>query len=187
MTADSSSRAGAAGRPAGDPAAHGPFDILAQTHLRILEKLSVLEDLARGLRRDGQFTLPVLASLADVLTFMDAVIPLHADDEEQTLFPRLRKTPRFAGAEGTPMDWMEHEHVEHQSALTDLKRHIMRRDAEATTLAALELIERYREHIVKEDDILFPWARDLLTDARALDAMADEMTERRRRLGLPGI
>jgi hemerythrin-like domain-containing protein len=187
MTADPPGKAAARGGPAADPAAHGPFDILAHTHLRILEKLTILEDLARGLHRSGEFTLPVLATLADVLTFLDSVIPLHEADEERTLFPRLRKTPRFAGAEGTPMDWMENEHAEHQAALTDLKRHIMRRDAAESARSALELIERYREHIVKEDDILFPWARDLLTDAAVLTAMAGEMIERRRRLDLPGI
>lgn len=162
----------------------GAFDILAHCHEHILERLSRLSALADDLQRDPAFDERKLAQVADVLAFLDTVIPIHSADEEQTLFPRLRKLPRFAGTDGTPMDCMEQEHVGHRRLLAAFRRDVMLRRPADAARAARAIVAEYREHIAKENEVLFPFAREALDDPRAEAAMADEMRARRREAGL---
>jgi hemerythrin-like domain-containing protein len=121
--------------------------------------------------------------LGDVLTFLDTAVPMHSADEEQTLFPRLREA-LGARAGSTPMDCMEREHVEHQALLAGLKRAVVRRDPRATAAAALAIVAGYREHIGKEEEVLFPWARETLTNPALVDAMTQQMRARRVAAGM---
>jgi iron-sulfur cluster repair protein YtfE (RIC family) len=162
---------------------HDAFAILHDCHEHILERLGRLETLGREL--DGAPALEErhLAVLADVLTFLDTAVPIHSADEEQTLFPRLREA--MASLPGrTPMDCLEQEHVQHQSLLIALKRAVVKRDVVATAQAALSIVKEYREHISKEEQVLFPWARETLTDRVVVEAMTQQMRQRRVAAGL---
>lgn len=169
---------------AGACAALGAFDILAHCHEHILGKLERLAALADELQREPAFDERRLAQVADVLAFLDTVIPIHSADEEQTLFPRLRKLPQFAGTVGTPMDCMEQEHVGHRRLLAAFRRDVMLRRPADAARAARAIVAEYRDHIAKENEVLFPFAREALEDARVVQAMADEMRARRREAGL---
>jgi len=163
---------------------HDAFAILHDCHEHILERLSRLETLGRELKGAGLLEERHLASLCDVLTFLDTAVPLHSADEERTLFPRLREA-LGPSAGHTPMDCMEEEHVEHQALLAGLKRAVVRRDPSATAQAALAVVSIYREHIDKEETVLFPWARELLGDPVTVESLTREMRERRSMAGLP--
>jgi len=172
--------------PDAQACAHGgPFEILSTCHEHVGERLTLLEETARSLSDADELTERDLARLGDVLAFLDTAIPIHSADEEETLFPRLRACAPFAGATGgTPMDCMESEHVEHGEGKARLKAAIVKRDVAQIGHLARTLAAAYRDHIAKEEEILFPMARELLTDPALLDAMADEMRRRRREAGL---
>ncbi len=154
------------------------FAILSHCHEHILEKLEVLEDVGRELATDGAFTERRLAMLCDVLTMLDTAIPLHTADEEETLFPVLRATEIFAGMDATPMDCIEYEHDGHRQLMVDLKREVMKRDGATTARAAMAIVEEYRSHIQKEEEVVYPWARELV-DGASLVRMATVMRQRR--------
>jgi len=162
---------------------HDAFGILHDCHEHILERLTRLETLGRELARATELKEAHLAVLGDVLTFLDTAVPMHSADEEQTLFPRLREaTGHLAGH--TPMDCMEQEHVQHQALLAALKRAVVKRDAAATAQSALAIVNEYREHIGKEEQVLFPWARETLTDPVIVATMTQQMRQRRVAAGM---
>lgn len=166
-------------------ATRGAFDILAHCHEHISARLDELAALAADLERDPRLDPPRLALLAGALACLDTVIPIHSADEEQTLFPRLRALPEFRVSHGhTPMDCMEREHVEHRALMAALKRDLMLDRPEAVARSARAVVAAYREHIARENEVLFPWAREQLTDAAEVERMTREMRERRRAAGL---
>ena len=162
------------------------FEILSTCHEHIGERLAVLETVGRELGSGVEFGESQLARLGDVLAFLDTAIPIHSADEEQSLFPRLRTRPPFAGVEGTPMDCMEAEHQEHTALRARLKAAVVKRDVPAVSRAALAIASEYRSHIAKEEDILYPMAREVLTDPAEIEAMTGEMRTRRKEAGLLG-
>lgn len=162
------------------------FEILTTCHEHILERLAVLEQVGDDLQKSEQIEDHHLARLGELLAFLDTVIPIHSADEEVSLFPRLRKLGPFVGAEHTPMDCMESEHVGHGEQKAQLKVAMVKRDAAKAGRCALTMVREYRTHIRKEEDILYPMARELLTDADEIATMTEEMRGRRVKAGLMG-
>jgi hemerythrin-like domain-containing protein len=162
---------------------HDAFAILHDCHEHILERLTRLETLGRELKAAAVIDERHLAVLGDVLTFLDTAVPMHSADEEQTLFPRLREALGPMGGP-TPMDCMEREHVQHQALLAALKRAVVKRDAKTAGQAALSIVAEYREHIGKEEEILFPWARKTLADPVVVESMTRQMRQRRMDAGM---
>jgi iron-sulfur cluster repair protein YtfE (RIC family) len=163
---------------------HNAFAILHDCHEHILERLARLEGLGRELLRATALEDRHFAVLGEVLAFLHTAIPIHSEDEERTLFPRLRAKQPTPGH--SPMDCMEREHIEHRAQLATLERAVVKRDAAAVARAALGIVASYREHIGKEEEVLYPWAREVLGEANVLGAMASEMRERRVVAGLIG-
>ena len=160
------------------------FSILSTCHEHIGERLDALARIGRDLSASGSFGEPQMAGLGDVLAFMDTAIPIHSADEEQTLFPVLRRQPAFAGTDGTPMDCMEAEHEDHGRLLAGLKAAIVKRDATAAADLIQRIVNAYRDHIRKEEEVLYPMARHLLSDAAVIAGMTEDMRARRRQAGL---
>jgi iron-sulfur cluster repair protein YtfE (RIC family) len=176
-------------RRALDSFADGPvgadaFGLLLHCHQHIEERLDVLETVARSLQEEACFTEHHLASLGDVIAFLDAAIPIHTADEENTLFPLLRRHPEFQTAASTPMDTVELQHRSHRAMRRSLDVGIVHRDPKATTNAALRMVVDYRHHMACEEEILYPVARKLLADQAVIDWMTEEMRARRRAAGL---
>jgi len=165
---------------------HGSaFEILTTCHEHIQERLLVLENAGIELLDGGDLGDPIMARFGAVLAFLDVAIPIHSADEEESLFPRLRTRQPFADHPGgTPMDQMEHEHREHGDAKQELKVALVKRDAAVAGRCALAMVKDYRDHIAKEEECLYPMAREIITDEAALSEMADEMRARRRDAGL---
>jgi len=164
----------------------GAFEILSDCHKHILERLALLDVVGQDLQRTPEFDEHRLAVLCDVLTFIDTAVPMHSADEEETLFPRLRKAMDAPAGSHTPMDCMEEEHVAHRNLLAGLKRAVMQRDAAAAGRLARSIVMEYRSHIGREEEILYPWARETLCQDELLVRMAEEMHARRRAAQLSG-
>ncbi|GJM20607.1 MAG: hypothetical protein DHS20C15_05220 [Planctomycetota bacterium] len=156
-----------------------PFARLNACHQHVLSVLGELESAVAELTEGQPLTQRALAAVGDTLVITQIAIPLHSADEEQTLFPRLRECAPFSQGGVTPMDCMEEDHVAHREMAAGLARATLARDPLALQRAARNMVAEYRDHISKEDEILFPMARELLRDPAVLAEMTAEMHARR--------
>ena len=138
--------------------------ILRQEHDAILKMLEAAEEAARRIDAGGLIRRETLSGISEFLRlFADKC---HHAKEEDLLFPLLesRGMPR----EGGPTGVMMHEHVE--------GRAFVRQMAEASeacnwgedsqkkwAAAARGYIELLRQHIFKENNILFVMAENMLS------------------------
>lgn len=174
-----------------------PIDRLLHEHRQIM---TTIEDLRRAiaeLRRSGE------GGLADALPALDRVghmmatdLLAHARREDEALFPALEAV---FGEEGTPTRVMREEHREiHRSA--ELFRRTLRELEEVEHPAIVAGGERLRAlaarpgsaahvrqtaetvielldlHFAKEETVLFPMAREMLS-REALERVAAAMAE----------
>jgi iron-sulfur cluster repair protein YtfE (RIC family) len=113
----------------------------------------------------------VAEAAARVARYFAQALPLHALDEEQSILPRLRgRAPEVDAA----LDAMTREHREHDRPLGAvvasceiLARAPERLDEIAPALgrAALALDAHFVEHLRREETVIFPAMRRLLTGA----------------------
>lgn len=136
------------------PAAASPTDVLRQEHEVILRALTILERFGRDMAQSKSVKLETLRWLADFFkTFADQC---HHAKEETHLFPVLEKygVPK----EGGPLGMMLGEHEQ--------GRALVRTFAQADPQTAPEAIRRFvtllREHIDKENEVLFPMSDEIL-------------------------
>jgi len=91
----------------------------------------------------------------------------HHYKEEQCLFPAMEA--RGVPAEGGPIGMMLHEHEQGRACVAGLRKNLA--PAEAGSPEAIEAVRQYsigyinllRQHIFKEDNILFRMAASVLT------------------------
>ena len=162
-----------------------PLGLMESCHRRVERFLGILLRVARGPttldpeRRRG---------LEAALAYFRESGPLHTEDEEQSLHPRLRDAqpsdpegllariealeldhreaePLHEVIESLGQDWLEAGSLSNQ----DQRRLCTALDA----LAAL-----YPEHIRFEDEVLYPWAATVLSDS-AVASMGVELAVRR--------
>jgi len=136
-------------------------DALKQEH-RIIEKvLAVLE----GLTERAESPLEIWQKAYDFIrNFADQC---HHHKEEKILFPALEK--RGIPSEGGPIHTMLMEHEEGRAYVRGVSEalELAKTDPEAATPALFENARAYllllRQHILKEDEILFHLADEVLT------------------------
>jgi hemerythrin-like domain-containing protein len=138
-----------------------PIKCLMKEHELLLARLDELERLARPGQPLGKWQLEALASIA---RFLIASEP-HHQREEQALFPVLR--PRGAGAAA---DALVQEHAQIRTLQCALVGCVAAlRGGQGAARADLERIsallsEVLRDHVAKEDYILYPLAIELIDD-----------------------
>ena len=163
-----------------------PLGLLSDCHRRIEMFLGALT--AVGKRIDEPADPETRRALETALRYFRESGPKHTADEEESLFPRLRKMQRddLQSAFAT-MDALEEEHKRAEELHAEVDRlgskylahgglpapEISRFRAD---IAELSLI--YREHIRVEDEVLFRIAGDVLPEDQKL-AVAQEMAARR--------
>jgi hemerythrin-like domain-containing protein len=160
-----------------------PLEHLVACHRRIEERLDMLQRAGTHL---GMEPADSLEAIDACLRFFDSSGAIHNEDEEKSLFPRLR--PRLAPEELEAVAQLERQHREAEALYTELKDVVARlrkapRDAElgeeyrglAARLAAL-----YSSHISFEDRELVRIAKRDLTRGD-LEAISKEMRLRRSR------
>ncbi|MBX3186318.1 MAG: hemerythrin domain-containing protein [Labilithrix sp.] len=165
---------------------HDPFAQLERSHRRLEERLSDLADVATRARAEGgegaRLDREAIALARDVAGFFARAVRRHEEDEESSLFPRLRERAELAPL----LARLAEEHREHASLHARLDRALDGLDRDPPDAGALEelvatsdaLAGAYRAHLDDEEKTLFPAARAAL-DAAALDAIAREMSDRR--------
>ncbi len=126
-------------------------------HQVFLRQLTILEEAMLG-PADS-----LAGRLGAIVETLHGPLEAHADAEEGILFPELEA--RMGGDSGV-LTVMVAEHRTIQSTVAEIETC---RDAARARRLAEDLIDVLREHIAKEDDLLFPAARDLLGSARLVE------------------
>ncbi len=160
-----------------------PFAMLERSHERMQEHLAILLTAAANLN-DDPADATACAQVVEVSTYIDRAVTRHEQDEEQSLFPRLRNLPQLA----TLLDSLDVEHRAHEKLHEQL--HVIAAACGRSALdhsavaelsdLAVTLSQLYASHIEVEELELFPAARRALTPAETAQ-IADEMQARRGR------
>jgi len=144
-----------------------PVARLENTHRRMGDELTALEVAAHAGDRQG---------LDMALDFFASAAKRHHEDEEASLFPRLRGDAGLVPL----LDGLASEHRDHEAARREIEE-LVRGNADTRAIAAsvARFVAMLRAHIEKEDRELLPAAERML-DAETREAVAEEMRGRRR-------
>ncbi|MBI4445307.1 MAG: hemerythrin domain-containing protein [Acidobacteria bacterium] len=151
---------------------------LIQCHDRILAQMEQLKQIVEEIASSCFPLNPFQANrerLEEFFRFMATRGVLHTRQEEEALFPILLRRFLEAGIRPgeTPADVMESEHREAEEILQLQKKRFaelleLKSDRPEDYLSfcalMLELVNRYRRHIWKENNVLFPMADTLLSE-----------------------
>src|SRR3989304_4093905 len=137
-------------------------ECLGAEHVVFLRQLEHLENLING---NGS-NAAISATVATIETAVDA----HAQTEESGIYPALEPT---LGRSMGPLAVMDAEHADIRKTLTFIKGTNDKTPKKELADAAKHFINVLREHITKEDNILFPMAVQILGVSK-LDAMAKQ-------------
>jgi hemerythrin-like domain-containing protein len=163
-----------------------PIGLLGDCHRRIVRFLHVLVELAT--RHGGSLSDEERTLLSTSLRYFREAAPKHTADEEESLFPRLRRL------EGPDIDAIlaqidsleqDHECADRSHAEVDrlgrlwlAKGRLSPEDASQFRRLSGQLEALYRHHIGQEDTEVFPFAARALAPADRL-AIGREMAARR--------
>lgn len=145
-----------------------PTDILKEEHQAVLAKLVSLEESIHGLGQREK----VAAALRSLASFFDKDFWVHFDKEERGLFPEFDSfMPRGAGPLAVMIE--EHEVLRRTNAVMQraIAAYLADNDDSPQTRQTIlqngaHFIDFLRDHIYKEDNILFQMARMHLTQAQ---------------------
>lgn len=136
-----------------------PIEVLLGEHRTILQVLDEVERERARLEGDG-----VLREVfwRDLLHFIDEFdANLHHQKEEQLLFPALEASGLSATSGPTAV--LRDEHRRAAFWRQRLEQALIARDRLRVAAAAASYVDLVRLHVLKENQILFPLARRLLT------------------------
>lgn len=164
-----------------------PVGLLQDCHRRIERFLATLVAItieAKG----GHLTDDRRTALATALRYFRDAAPKHTADEEESLFPRLR---RLDQAVAQPLleriDSLQQDHVCADSGHREVDRlgelwltagELSPPDAERLATVLKQLADLYRSHIAIEDTEIFPFAAKVLASSDR-EAIGVEMAVRR--------
>jgi hemerythrin-like domain-containing protein len=163
-----------------------PTGLLSDCHRRVEMFLGMLKAVAQTI--DTPPTGESSRALESALRYFEQAAPKHTADEEESLFPRLRQIqhPEVQSA-FSRLEQLEEEHrwaaPLHAKVARLGARYLVAGSLSSPEVAefrkAVEsLASMYKEHIRFEDQLVFPLAVRMLSDADKL-AIADEMAGRR--------
>jgi hemerythrin-like domain-containing protein len=133
-------------------------NFLTQEHKLILRALDVLDAMSASIEKTASADQADADSILDFLRwFADAH---HQAKEETILFPVLKS---MAASQGRPVDHMTLEHDQERSLVEDLEKDVRLAHLSDFVACANRLSSTLRNHIYKEDRILFETAESLLT------------------------
>jgi hemerythrin-like domain-containing protein len=169
-----------------------PIGMLGDCHRRIERFLNALFTVATD-AKGGPLTNEQRAALATSLSYFREAAPKHTADEEESLFPRLRRLgrpelqPLLAKVDSLQRDHefaeKSHREVDDLGRLWLANGRLSPQDAERLAIVLRQLVELYCRHIAVEDTEVFPFAANALPSSDRI-AMGTEMATRRG-LGTP--
>jgi hemerythrin-like domain-containing protein len=175
------------GAPAFVPDFADPLGLLVHCHGKIEAQLNVLEHATRVLRESGASPEAFRAVAAAQAHFAGPGMK-HTADEEESLFPRLR---RFAGPSEygvrDALEELEGQHRVAERAHADFDALVERmtrgvtpseRDVDEFDLCVEALTSLYGPHILLENEVIFPAAARVVPPNELL-AVGQEMRARR--------
>lgn len=171
------------------PDFNDPLGLLVHCHERIEAQLRSLEQAAEILRAGDMKLLPRVFFAVDVACTHFAIPGVkHTEDEEVSLFPRLREQGGSAGQEAlAAMSELESQHrsaerlhAQFDELVGNLPRDGSAEEKELDRFGNMiaELTALYRPHILLENNLVFPVAARVLP-ASAIQALGEEMRNRR--------
>lgn len=171
----------------GQPDFSQPIELMMDCHRRIERFLKVLQNVVwryrgGGLDEEGH------RALETALNYFHQAAPRHTEDEEESLFPCMRKSDDAKVQQAmAELDRLEADHRKAEAAhqrVDQLGRRWLaekqldkREVAELESLLA-ELAQAYAEHIRLEDEQVFVLAQEAL-DESSLSRVGEEMKQRR--------
>jgi hemerythrin-like domain-containing protein len=146
-----------------------PVGMLADCHRRIERFLNVLATMASQ-EKGGPVTEQQRTALETSLRYFRESAPKHTADEEESLFPRLRRVDH-AGLQAilAHIDSLEHDHECAGKAHDEVDRlgqmwlangRISPEEALRLSTVLDQLVRLYRRHIAIEDTEIFPFASE---------------------------
>ena len=160
-------RAGSSGK-GGAPSlsSRNPLDVLAQEHRFQVEVCNGLERIADGLPDECDRRL-----CQQIVSCLRYDLPLHHRDEEQGLFPLLRRRASPGDSIHEVLDHLERDHCIDEGFADELIEALERLaggdrppNPEMVGYMLRGFFEGYRRHIHWEETLVIPLARQLLTD-----------------------
>jgi hemerythrin-like domain-containing protein len=165
-----------------------PFEMLEACHERVQRSLALLDRLVEHVHGQG-LDADARSAARDVLRYFDLAAPLHHEDEERHVLPRLAAS---ADAESRALAaLLQQEHRRQETLWQVLREPLAAWAAEPAEGAAppperfpapdalSEFQALYARHIAREESVAYPQARADFP-AAALAAMSEDMTARRR-------
>jgi hemerythrin-like domain-containing protein len=143
-----------------------PIDVLTNEHRIIEQVLNCLEKMTDACASNGKFDVAAARQIIDF--FENFADRCHQEKEEKCLFP-IMEVRGFARNRG-PMSRMSYEHDRGQEKLADLAHAVEgaatgdRKAIQEFVHQARSFIYSLREHIMKEDEHLFPMVSQVLTE-----------------------
>jgi hemerythrin-like domain-containing protein len=164
-----------------------PTGLLSDCHRRVEMFLGTIGAVAEVIDRPA--TEETSRALESALRYFGQAAPKHTADEEESLFPRLRQIhdPEIESA-FSKLEQLEEEHrwaaplhaeVERLGAQYLSTGNLSSPEVEEFRQAVASLASMYKQHISVEDELVFPLAARMLSDAEKL-AIAEEMASRRK-------
>jgi len=167
-----------------------PLGLLVHCHEKIEAQLGVLERAAEILRAGDRQSLPPVFAAVDMACAHFATPGVkHTEDEEISLFPRLRERGGAAGQDALAA--MAELELQHRSAellhaqFDQLVGRLPRdgsadaKDLDRFSSLVTELMTLYRPHILLENNFVFPVAARVLPGSE-IQALGEEMRARRK-------
>ena len=156
-----------------------PTDILSSEHRVIEQVLDCLEAMATRARSEGRLDVERAEKALEVVrTFADRC---HHGKEEERLFPML--VARGMSTHVGPIAVMLDDHRAGREYVRHMVEACAAADAARFVPAALGYVGLLRDHIAKEDGVLFPMAETMLDEAARAALLESFRTFEREDLG----
>jgi len=139
---------------------HNYIEELKSDHQNILKHL---EDLEKTINQ----SIIDHAIIEEFLHFTETFAEPHHQKEEQILFPALEK--KGIPNEGGPIGMMLSEHAAKRDYLAKMKEALKENNEDKLKKNTQAMISLLRDHIYKEDNILYPCAQDIFSEQELMD------------------